>query len=163
MASLDVVIYYLYYSYMNKSLPGRRKETDGRGQELMYALFHSAQSVEKRYEEALAKVELSGPKFAALTHLVQAGVPLSLSDCAEKMTCVRSNITQLMDRLEADGLVRRVEDPSDRRAIRAELTPLGVQRQAQGAYEVEKVCREFVKSLAGVDQLAFRRALEAIG
>lgn len=129
----------------------------------MYSLLHAAHLVEKRYEEALAAVELSGPKFAALTHLVQAGVPLTLSECAEKMTCVRSNITQLMDRLEADGLVRRLEDASDRRTIRAALTPLGARRQFLGAQEVEKVRKEFARSIGGLDQVALKRALDAIG
>ncbi|TMG94648.1 MAG: MarR family transcriptional regulator, partial [Betaproteobacteria bacterium] len=74
---------------------------------------------EKRLEDALEKVGLSNAKFGALTHLVEAGEPLSLSECAARMTCVRSNITQLIDRLEADGLVRRVDDPADRRGVRA--------------------------------------------
>ena len=128
----------------------------------MHSLWGAAHSLEKRYEDALGKVGLSGPKFAALTHLVQAGRPLSLSECAERMTCVRSNITQLMDRLEADGLVERVEDRSDRRAVRAALTSLGVQRQAAGAQEVGKVQEEFARTLSGIDQAALRRALEAI-
>jgi DNA-binding MarR family transcriptional regulator len=147
---------------MNRSVSRRGKAGAGPGQELMSSLLHTAHLVEKRYEEALATVELSGPKFAALTYLVEAGVPLSLSECAEKMTCVRSNITQLMDRLEADGLVRRVEDPSDRRTIRAALTPVGAQRQARGAQEVEKVQKEFARLLSGIDQTALRQALEAL-
>jgi len=35
--------------------------------------------------------------------------------------------------MEADGLVRRLSDPSDRRICLAELTPLGVERAASGA------------------------------
>ena len=35
---------------------------------------------------------------------------------AERLTCAKSNVTQLVDRLEADGLVRRKLDPSDRRS-----------------------------------------------
>jgi hypothetical protein len=37
-----------------------------------------------------------------------------------------------------------------------------VQRQAAGALEVEKVQKEFAKTLSGIDQVALRRALEAI-
>jgi DNA-binding MarR family transcriptional regulator len=140
----------------------RGKDSMGSGPEVMFSLLHAAHSLEKRWEDALARVDLSGPKFAALTHLVRAGEPLSLSECAERMTCVRSNITQLVDRLEADGLVRRVEDPSDRRTVRAELTALGVKRQAAGAREVDKVQKEFARMLSGVDQAALRHALEAI-
>jgi DNA-binding MarR family transcriptional regulator len=75
---------------------------------------------------------------------------------------VRSNITQLMDRLEADGLVRRVKDPQDRRTVRAAVTRLGIERQAAGAKEAAKVQTELFRALDGVNQGALRRALAAI-
>jgi len=53
---------------------------------------------------------------------------MSLSDLADNQHCVRSNITQLVDRLEQDGLVRRRHDPADRRGVLAELTPPGCER-----------------------------------
>lgn len=150
----------LYSSYMNKTAEKRRAAPPEN--ELMFSLLAAARALERRWEDALGKADLSGPKFGVLTHLAQAGEPLTLSECAERMTCVRSNITQLIDRLEADGLVQRREDPSDRRTIRAALTALGVKRQAAGAQEIEKVQKEFAKTLSGIDQTALRRALEAI-
>ncbi len=130
--------------------------------QLMFSLIYTGHAVEQRLEEALAQVGLSLAKFGALTHLVQAGEPISLSECAKKMTCVRSNITQLVDRLEADGLVRRVEDPQDRRAVRAEITQIGLERQAAGAKAVARVQAELAKTLDGIDQGALERALSAI-
>src|SRR5208283_5960653 len=103
-------------------------------------------------ETALEEVGLSTPKFAALTHLVDAGEPLSLSECAARMTCVRSNITQLMDRLEAEGLVRRVDDPTDRRGVKAIVTPLGMERQAAGAKKMAGVQKQLARTLSGVDR-----------
>ena len=128
----------------------------------MFSLVNAGRAIEQRLGDALARVGLSLAKFGALTHLVEAGEPLNLSECAKKMTCVRSNITQLMDRLEADGLVRRVEDPQDRRAVRAEMTRLGAQRQAAGAKEVARVQAELAKTLNGMDHGALQRALSAI-
>ena len=128
----------------------------------MFSIVNAGRAVEQRLEDALAGVGLSLPKFGMLMHLVEAGEPLSLSDCAQKMSCVRSNITQLMDRLEADGLVRRVEDPQDRRAVRAEVTRLGEARHAAGAKEVKKVQAELAKSLSGADQSALQRALSSL-
>src|SRR5262245_27543419 len=90
--------------------------------DMMFPLLHAAQAIEKRLEETLSVVGLSLPKFGALTKLVQAHEPLPLSELAARMTCVRSNITQLVDRLESDGFVRREEDPTDRRGVRAALT-----------------------------------------
>jgi DNA-binding MarR family transcriptional regulator len=129
---------------------------------IAFSLIHAAHSIEGRFEEALATVNLSAPKFAALSVMVAEDQPLSLSELAEKLTCVRSNITQLVDRLEADGLVKRTDDPADRRGVRAELTKLGRERHAAGAKVVNKVHDELGNQLSAVDQNALKRALEAI-
>jgi DNA-binding MarR family transcriptional regulator len=81
---------------------------------------------------------------------------------AEKLTCVRSNVTQLADRLEADGLVKRADDPADRRAVRAEVTALGRKRHAAGAKVVHAVLQEVAKELSAVDPLVLKRALDAV-
>jgi DNA-binding MarR family transcriptional regulator len=130
--------------------------------ETMFLLMHAAGTIEKRLEDALGRVGLSLAKFGALTFLVRAGEPLSLGECAAKMTCVRSNITQLVDRLEAEGLVRRVDNPSDRRGVMAAATPLGVERQAAGAKLVGEIKRQFARTLSGIDRGELARALTAI-
>ena len=148
---------------MNKPARFTKAEAPAAGaDQVMFSLIQVGHAMEERLERALAEVGLSGPKFGALSHLVQAGEPISLSECATRMTCVRSNITQLMDRLEADGFVRRVEDPNDRRAVRAAVTPLGLERQAAGAKQVEKVKQDLANTLAGVDQSALAKVLAAI-
>jgi len=148
---------------MNKERARKRaKPPELTGFRVMFSLIQAGQAVERRLEEALEEVGLSGAKFGVLTHLVHAGDPLSLSECAARMTCVRSNITQLMDRLEAEGLVRRVDDPSDRRGVRAIVTPLGVERQAAGAQRVKQAQREFARTLSAADQAALARVLAAI-
>jgi len=131
-------------------------------EKIAFSLIHAAHSIEARLEESLATVNLSGAKFAALSTLVAAGQPLSLGELAGKLTCVRSNVTQLVDRLEADGLVKRTDDPADRRGVRAEVTPLGRERHAAGAKVVTMVYEELGKQLSTVDQNALKCALDAI-
>ncbi len=131
-------------------------------EKIAFSLMHAAHSIEGRFEEALAAVNLSGPKFAALSVLVAADQPLSLGELAEKLTCVRSNVTQLVDRLETDGLVKRTDDPADRRGVRAEVTKLGRERHAAGAKVMDKIHEELAKQLSAVDQSVLKRALDTI-
>jgi len=130
---------------------------------VMFSLLHAAHALEDRIEAALATVDLSMPKLNVLSQLVQAGEPLPLSDLAARMACVRSNITQLVDRLEADGLVKREDDPSDRRSIRATLTPLGRDRQKAGEKQLETVQSAFTNALTDADRAALTRAFSALG
>src|SRR5436309_14304178 len=91
----------------------------------LFAVLHAASALETRVETRLAEIGLSLPKLAALHQLSQAGDSLPLGQLAEHLACVKSNVTQLVDRLEADGLVMRMADPSDRRSRLAVLTEAG--------------------------------------
>ena len=125
-------------------------------------LLEVAFALQGQVETALESVGLSVPKFMALRRLADAGAPVSLSGLADKQGCVRSNITQLIDRLETDGLVKRMPDPNDRRAVLATLTPLGADRLAAGRAAIESVQAELVSRMAERDRPAFVRVLEAI-
>jgi DNA-binding MarR family transcriptional regulator len=96
-------------------------------------LVKTLRFVEARLEGCLEPIGLSLPQFGTLHQLAAAGEPLPLSTLAERRACVRSNITQLVDRLEAEHLVKRSDDPRDRRSIRAELTDEGRARYEAGA------------------------------
>jgi DNA-binding MarR family transcriptional regulator len=104
--------------------------------------------LETRLEEALEPLGLSLAKFKALHTLVTAGEPLPLRTLAEECACVRSNITQLVDRLEAEKLVVRTDDPSDRRSIRAELTTEGRARYKAGSRTLQAAQNELLGDLS---------------
>ena len=107
----------MYSSYMN---------SNGMGAPLdLYAILHTAYSAEGQVEQKLNAIGLSMAKLLALKALSEAGESLPLGQLAERLSCVKSNITQLVDRLEADGLVARTPEPHDRRTRLAALTPAG--------------------------------------
>jgi len=130
--------------------------------DVMWSLLQAAHAIESRLEQALGEVGLSGAKLAALTQLVEADEPISLGELAAQCACVRSNITQLVDRLEAEKLVRRLDDPADRRSLRAQITPLGRERQAAGAKKIEAVRKQLAGTLKALDGDTLQRALAAV-
>ncbi len=91
----------------------------------LFSLLHAAGSVHDFVESRLSVVGLSIPKLAALQRLVDAGGSLPLGQLAGRLACVKSNVTQLIDRLEADGLVVREPDPNDKRSRLAVITDTG--------------------------------------
>lgn len=128
----------------------------------MFVLIGAAGALEAKIESALGEIGLSMAKYGLLRELAMAETPLTLTDLAGCLSCVRSNMTQLVDRLEADKLVRRVDDPNDRRSVRAELSPLGERREAQGAEILKRVQREFMSSVPAADRAALSRVLSAL-
>src|SRR5881397_1659352 len=91
----------------------------------LFAVLHASSVLENRVEARLDEVGLSLAKLAALHHLSRAGESLPLGQLADRLSCVKSNVTQLVDRLEADGLVSRAADSTDRRSRLAVLTEAG--------------------------------------
>ena len=129
----------------------------------IFSLLHAARTLEDKLEAALATAGLSGPKFSVLSELVASPTPLSLSDLAARLSCVRSNMTQLVDRLEAEALVQRVSCPNDRRAVNAAITDLGRDRQAAGAKAVAQLHEQFAAIVSANDRAALQRMLSALG
>ena len=96
-------------------------------------MLHASSVLEGRVEARLSDVGLSLAKLAALHRLTEAGESLPLGQLADRLACVKSNVTQLVDRLEADGLVNRTGDPNDRRSRLAVLTDAGRFAYTQGS------------------------------
>jgi DNA-binding MarR family transcriptional regulator len=105
-----------------------RRRCDGNPCPVTFALVRAARAAEARAEASLDGLGLSMAKIGVLHHLVAAGEPVALGRLAERNACVKSNITQLVDRLEADGLVERTHDPDDRRSVLAAITDEGRRR-----------------------------------
>ncbi len=115
--------------------------------DLLSTVIHTAAAVQDRLEAALEPSGLSLAKLGALRHLAESKEPLALGQLAERIACVKSNVTQLVDRLEADALVRRVPDPTDRRSVRAEITPDGLARYEAGMAALTAAENELVGDL----------------
>jgi DNA-binding MarR family transcriptional regulator len=114
------------------------------------AVLEAAERLQARLETALVEVGLSISKFDAMDQLMMADDPLTLGELAARLQCVRSNITQLVDRLESEGLVKRGSCSEDRRAVRAMVTPVGRERHAAGVTAIRAVQAELAGKL-GVD------------
>lgn len=128
----------------------------------LFAVLHAASVLETRVEERLADAGLSLPKLAALHQLAQAGDSLPLGQLAERLACVKSNVTQLVDRLEADGLVVRAADPNDRRSRLAVLTEAGKTAYAQGSQIQQQAEREIFETLNKEEASTLHALLEKI-
>ena len=135
---------------------------EGKAESLSFQLISASHMVETTLEAALEPLGLSLAKFGVLTMLVKAGEPLPLRTLAEGRACVRSNITQLVDRLEAEKLVHRADDPHDRRSILAELTAEGRSRQAAGLRALVEAERNLFSRLARPDREALLRLLRSL-
>src|SRR4051794_34088360 len=74
---------------------------------------------------------VSAAKLSALSVVVHAG-PIALRDLAAAEQVRPPSMTRTVQELEADGLVVRQADASDRRVVRVRATPRGKHLLAHG-------------------------------
>lgn len=85
-------------------------------------------------EQVLKPFGLTAVQYNALRILNGAGVDgLCGSDLATRLISKAPDVPRLLDRLADAGLISRERDPSNRRFVRARITPAGVAQLIESA------------------------------
>ncbi|MFF5367914.1 MarR family winged helix-turn-helix transcriptional regulator [Streptomyces sp. NPDC013187] len=108
------------------------------------------------YESAAAEHALTGAQARLLSLLCLE--PLPMRRLAQQLKCEPSNVTGIVDRLEARGLVERQPNPSDRRVKVAAATTEGRQ-VARSLRESLRFAREPLAGLSEEERVALRDTL----
>ena len=110
-------------------------------------LIKAAQrELERRANEAMRPLGLTGAQADALTMIRQAG-PLSLKELGELLIAEAGHPSRLVDRLVEAGLVERRPAEGDRRQVELSLTERGreLERRAEAAREgILELARELI-------------------
>ena len=80
--------------------------------------------LKKRGRDILSNFDITPPQLDALLVLREYG-ELTMGELCQKMFLACSTATDLIDRMERNGLIERVRDTADRRVIRLKVLPKG--------------------------------------
>jgi DNA-binding MarR family transcriptional regulator len=108
------------------------------------------------YEEAASRHALTGAQARMLGLL--SVEPTAMRRLAQKLKCEPSNVTGIIDRLEARGLVERRPDPADRRVKIAAATDAG-REAARQMRESLHFAREPLAELSAQERTMLRDLL----
>jgi DNA-binding MarR family transcriptional regulator len=93
------------------------------------ALFRAQSTIRQELTARDAWEDLVPPEYGVLYALSSASEGLRITELGEDVLLTQPGMSRLVARLEARGLVHRVDDPDDARATRIRLTPAGVDTQ----------------------------------
>jgi len=79
-----------------------------------------------RADQVLAPIGLTFPRYELLIHLYFNDGQLPMAQLGRRLQVHQTSVTGLVDKLEGQGLVRRVPHPGDRRSTLAQATPEGL-------------------------------------
>jgi DNA-binding MarR family transcriptional regulator len=125
-------------------------------------LYQTFTAIFKETERALSPVGISGPQAFALACLQYGGSPMIPSRLASFLAQESQSLTGLIDRMEQHGWVRRVRDLPDRRSLRLEITPAGVEKLGEALSEGYKAATAIFACLDEDEMRTLARLLERI-
>jgi len=95
-------------------------------EEVVVEIQRTAQNVMRWLVEELKPIGLTPSQYNVLRILRGSSPePLSATEICSRMVTYDPDLTRLMDRLEAAGLVRKQRGTRDRRVVDVHITPLG--------------------------------------
>lgn len=80
--------------------------------------------IKKKGREILNDVDITPPQFEALQYLIYEQ-NLTIGELSSRMYLACSTVTDLLDRMERNELVKRVKDENDRRIVRITVLEKG--------------------------------------
>jgi len=124
-------------------------------------LFATSRVLRVAEVDLIAKAGFPLTWLDILAQLYDAGDDgLRMQELQERSLFTRSGLTRLVDRMEAEGLVRREAVSGDRRGVRVVLTPDGRRRHTEAFVEhLQVIEREFGGRLTADRQRAIADAL----
>lgn len=129
----------------------------------LLALARADDRVQRTLTEALGRSGLTPTRFNVLMEL--AATPeggMALCDIGRRLIRSAPNVTTLIDRLEADGLVRREPDPADRRRVIARITGGGWGALRRGAPAVFEAEGHLLRDIGPGDRATLERLLQRV-
>jgi DNA-binding MarR family transcriptional regulator len=130
---------------------------DGAAREAWALLVGLFPDIRNNFFAACAEVDLT-PAQGRLLHFLDPERPVPMAELACVHSCDASNITGLVDKLEARGLIARTPNPVDRRVRMITVTPAGAALRAK---LLERISQppSLISSLSPIEQRRLRDIL----
>jgi DNA-binding MarR family transcriptional regulator len=99
----------------------KRKLDDAVLDDIVRGIVHILAEVRRRQHALTKKHGVSMLQSTAI-HALRRGDPMNITQLADALHLNQSTVSSLVDRMERDGLVRRLQSTRDRRSVKLRLT-----------------------------------------
>jgi DNA-binding MarR family transcriptional regulator len=125
---------------------------------VLVAVIQAGDRVLKAFDAFFRPFGLTDAQYNVLRILEGAREPLPQQDLAKRLLVSRANITSLVDKLEAQGLVQRCAC-EDRRVKLIQLTEQGLAFVEETFTALQRVCAALMRPFAPAEQRELHRML----
>jgi DNA-binding MarR family transcriptional regulator len=136
---------------------------DHRALRLWLRLLTCTQLIERRVRSRLReRFATTLPRFDLMAQLARHPEGLKMNELSRLLMVTGGNVTAIVDQLEGEGLVERLDEPADRRAFRIRLTKAGERSFADMARAHEEWIVELLAGMTRREQDELLRLLAKV-
>jgi len=143
---------------------GTASEYEQYVEEIEFLLRKISIVIFKRGREILKYFDITPPQFNALLVLIgeSENRSLTMGELCDKLYLASSTVTDLVDRMEKNGLVEREKDSRDRRVIRLKVKERGHQVLAEVMKARKRYLAEVLLNIPGEDRAHLVQSLRTL-
>jgi DNA-binding MarR family transcriptional regulator len=148
--------------------PSQDRETiaragDHRALRIWLRLLTCTQLIERQVRSRLrSQFDTTLPRFDLMAQLERHREGLKMNELSRLLMVTGGNVTAIVDQLEKEGLVERLDEPDDRRAFRIRLTKSGERTFIEMARAHEEWVVDLLAGLSRRDQDELLRLLARV-
>ena len=136
---------------------------DHRALRVWLRLLTCTQLIERQVRSRLrSRVATTLPRFDLMSQLERHPEGLKMNELSRLLMVTGGNVTAIVDQLEKERLVERVDEPADRRAFRIQLTRAGDKSFAEMARAHEAWVVELLSGMSRREQDELLRLLAKV-
>ena len=136
---------------------------DHRALRIWLRLLTCTQLIERQVRSRLrSQFDTTLPRFDLMAQLERHREGLKMNELSRLLMVTGGNVTAIVDQLEKEGLVERLDEPADRRAFRIRLTKSGERTFIEMARAHEEWVVELLAGLSRRDQDELLRLLARV-
>ena len=136
---------------------------DHRALRIWLRLLTCTQLIERQVRSRLrSQFDTTLPRFDLMAQLERHPEGLKMNELSRLLMVTGGNVTAIVDQLEKEGLVERLDEPADRRAFRIRLTRSGEKAFADMARAHEEWVVDLLAGLSRRDQDELLRLLARV-
>src|SRR5512134_1834865 len=129
------------------------RSDDHRALRIWLRLLTCTQLIERQVRSRLrSQFDTTLPRFDLMAQLERHREGLKMNELSRLLMVTGGNVTAIVDQLEKEGLVERLDEPDDRRAFRIRLTRTGEKSFAEMARAHEQWIVELLGGLSRREQ-----------
>jgi DNA-binding MarR family transcriptional regulator len=136
---------------------------DHRALRIWLRLLTCTQLIERQVRSRLrSQFDSTLPRFDLMAQLERHREGLKMNELSRLLMVTGGNVTAIVDQLEKEGLVERLDEPADRRAFRIRLTKSGERTFGEMARAHEEWVVDLLAGLSRRDQDELLRLLARV-